>query len=46
MLFFLFVFMSLFLSSRCMLKLKFAVSITKQQVFPHRLHMQYWLKNH
>ena len=37
--------MSLFFSSRCMLGLKFA-SITEQQVSPHRLPMQYWLKNH
>jgi len=32
-----------FFSSRCMLELKFA--ITEQQVSPHRLPTQYWLKN-
>jgi len=37
---FLFLFMSLFFSSRCMLELKFAISIAEQQVSPHRLPMQ------
>ena len=43
--FFLLLFMSLFFSARCMMSWSLP-SVPEQKVSPHRLPMQYWLKNH